>query len=284
MESLICLDCSQNTPVAQLVKCQESSTGYRPLCLACRRVRKAGDRERGKQRIAERGGPRAEGEKQCTHCQVVKPRLNFSPHATAGDGRNSWCKACGTAQTGAYRKLRRATDPAFREALAARKREDRRATDPGLADRDARRADCKAHVAVWCAWLKALAAADAHVLAYRADLKRQTPFTDTFEYHFARAYERCKSSIRRARRKGGRVAGVGLKQLLPYYLRAVQLERRTGISWDVDHTCAYADGGKHEPANLQILPRVMNEAKGARSATIPLGVPTHQELEDAWLL
>lgn len=220
-------------------------------------------------------------EKACTHCGVVKPLDAFRAHKQTRDKKNSWCNPCMNAAGSVATTTKRYTDPAWRAESAEKKRAARRAANPTLLQRDALRADHRAHVDAFRSWLGTLAQADAHVVTYRAFLASQSPEHRPYTPK-QRAYERCKSAWRRARRKGGRSPGVRCKDLLPFYEYAVWLEGETGIEWNVDHIVPYASGGWHRPDNLQVLPRAINEAKGVNSVS-PIGIPTKRDLESVWL-
>lgn len=220
-------------------------------------------------------------EKACTHCGVVKPLDAFQAHKQTRDKKNTWCKACTNAASNVSTTIKRYTDPSWRAESAEKKRAARRAADPTLQMRDALRADHRAHADAFRSWLGTLAQANAHVAAYRAFLASQAPEHRPYTPK-QRAYERCKSAWRRARRKGGRSPGVRCNDLLPFYEYAVWLEGETGIEWNVDHIVPYAGGGKHRPDNLQVLPRAINEAKGVNCVS-PIGIPTKRDLEAIWL-
>ena len=167
----------------------------------------------------------------------------------------------------ARRRERSAADPAYREALAERKRAARRAADPRLAERDAQRAaqaalkaDHRAHVD---ARQRYLVDCSAHVQAWR-DWKAAQPRSPRATPPQAAVYERAKSAFRRARRLGRLAPRCTIGDTLPFYERAADLERITGVDWNVDHRVplrANQASGLHCPANLQVLPRVVNEGK-----------------------
>lgn len=245
---------------------KSTAAGFRNLCAPCRRARKARDRARSVQRVTDRGGPDERGEKACTHCKAIKPLLAFGG-GSCRDGRNSWCRSCMGAASRALVKHRRATDPAFREAINAQKRQDRRAADPDLSRRDADRA------------AQAALRADhkAHVVAYRRHLSRCHAHVDAWEAHVAATvpvrkpvspaqviYERAKSAYRRARRLGRLAPWCRIRDTLPFYAIAAAHEQATGVEWHVDHQVplrAELASGLHCPANLTFLPRAENQAK-----------------------
>jgi hypothetical protein len=160
-------------------------------------------------------------------------------------------------------KLRRATDPAFREALAAQKRAARRAADPRLAERDALRAARADHHAHVDARQRYLTDCHAHVQAWR-DWRASLPRPARTTVARPAVYERAKTAFRRARRLGRLAPWCTLGSTLPVYQRAVELERITGVEWNVDHEIplrAREVSGLHCAENLVVLPRVINEGK-----------------------
>lgn len=174
-------------------------------------------------------------------------------------------------------KQRRRTDPEYREALAQGKRKARRVADPTLVLRDVDRlllseqraaVQFDTHIQVFRKHLDRLnRRADAHVDAYRKwKARRANAVTPASQ----RAYERAKTAWRRARRKGRLVSWCTIRDTLPLYQQAIALEATTGVEWDVDHRIPLKSplaSGLHCPANLQLLPRVLNEAKGAKYIT-----------------
>lgn len=204
--------------------------------------------------------------KPCSKCKIEKPLTDFgSGHCR--DGKNSWCQACCTAASNLRRSFLRATDPAYREALAEQKRKARRAADPTLIARDALRADASAHVSAFQHHLYRIGGrrANAHVLAWQEHQQAQRaaqPLPNTTPEQ--RVYERAKTAWRRARRLGRLASWATLKSTLSAYRYADHLERLTGIDWHVDHSIplrAEFASGLHCCANLQVLPRSINEAK-----------------------
>lgn len=207
--------------------------------------------------------------KTCTHCKEEKSLLDFSKHCGPRDGRNSWCKRCAWAASSRYRSARRAADPVYREALAEQKRAARRAADPQMAERDVQRlaqaalkADHRAHVDARQRWL---GDCRAHVDAreeWLADVPPPPPRRAADPRQAV--YERAKSAFRRARRLGRLAPWCTIGDTLLFYERAAALEKVTGVEWNVDHKVplrAAQASGLHCPANLQVVPRVVNEGK-----------------------
>lgn len=218
--------------------------------------------------------------KPCTKCGAAKA-LELFPKGECRDGKAPRCKVCVSRASNAYTALMRRTNPEFRERLAAEKRAARRKADPMIdvraADAERRRLEREALAERHDAHVKSLGRhlhylgrhADAHVKAYRAarGSVRTLPTTACPK----RAFERAKAAWRRAKRKGRIAPWCKLRDTVPTYLKALEFEVATGIPWDVDHFVplkAKLVSGLHCPANLQLLPKIINEAKGNQLGTL----------------
>lgn len=240
-KSFRCRDCSRSPAQTAFARDGKPGGGHRTLCLDCSRARRAAA-------AAAFTGGRADGEKACLKCGAVKPRLGFQDHVLGADGRHSWCRSCVTSGSNAYVKARRAADPRLAERDAQR------------AARAALKADHRAHVD---ARQRHLANCSAHVQAWRDWKAAQPPAPRTTPPQVA-VYERAKSAFRRARRLGRLAPWCSIRDTLQFYERAAELERLTGVDWNVDHRVplrATLASGLHCPANLQVLPRAVNEGK-----------------------
>ena len=75
-------------------------------------------------------------------------------------------------------------------------------------------------------------------------------------------------SRRRARIKGNtpELTQEERGQILEYYMEAAHRTSSTTINWEVDHIVPVSLGGAHVPWNLQVVPRLWNEAKSNNSS------------------
>jgi len=117
----------------------------------------------------------------------------------------------------------------------------------------------------------------AHRIAYREgagasrekyrSLHRKRLIASRAKYRIAHP-ERVLASraLRRARERNAATTLTDEERgaIIEIYRQRDLLTKLTGVQYHVDHKLALANGGKHHPDNLQVLPAVENMRKGAR--------------------
>jgi hypothetical protein len=79
------------------------------------------------------------------------------------------------------------------------------------------------------------------------------------------------------RRAKVKKASIGLTreqedEIQQIYLHAVRVTNKLQIAFEVDHIVPVSKGGKHEPLNLQVVPRAWNRSKGNKHTEIWQGL------------
>lgn len=269
MAKLCCIRCSFSGTSEEFVK-------GKTVCLPCERARRAAWRDKNRARLAEAGGPLAEGTRTCTKCGVEKPRLQFSTCPSTSDGRHPWCLVC----TGSNTKAQKSAGAGREKKLAAKKRYRANMTPEQQAAERARLDAAQNRAAE-----RKRAAAQA---AYAADHRAHV---DAYREHLAalKAQKRLAAELRRAagpqippgagpgRVKKLRRKHAERRQTPPWadkkltaaiYAQARQFSKIFGFQIDPDHIVPLRSelvSGLHWHGNLQILPREYNVAKGNKT-------------------
>lgn len=168
--------------------------------------------------------------KNCSACKRNLSGSMFSPDKRVPSGLASRCKTC---QAEAV-KQRRALNPA--------------------ANRDAVKRSTEKHYAEKLARNRAYRAKNSHKVSQwkKSDRKNN------------KARVLADNALRRARIRS--VLTVEIKQI--YALRDFMSAMSLGDLFHVDHIIPLAAGGKHEAANLQILPARCNLLKGSKTQVV----------------
>lgn len=66
----------------------------------------------------------------------------------------------------------------------------------------------------------------------------------------------------RAKTKDALPPDFDLEATIPFYAEAHRLTKETGVWYQVDHVIPIAQGGLHEPENLDVIPALANLRKG----------------------
>lgn len=173
--------------------------------------------------------------KQCTKCSCVQATTEFHK-GTNSDGLRTWCKTC----VAAYKKQ-------YRAVHAERLKEQQRTYD--AAKKDER-----------CEYFKErYLRRQEHIKAIGSAYRQQFP-----EKHAAKEARRRTAKLVRT---PAWLTVDDFWMIEQAYELAAYRSKLFGVSWEVDHILPLRGNlvsGLHVPANLQVIPAVVNRAKTNR--------------------